>query len=271
MRRRRVVVGLAAEAEAQAERARHGAGPGEAGAGRSGGDRVQAASLETRRNGDPAPRAGSGVVRQGICPCGLPASSRCTGGCDRPACGEHLLNRASRLSAPGPYRSEREHTAYLRAFWASAAPLCTWCREAAGAAALDALPPVAPLPGGVLERLTVLLRHPHDYPGDAWEQTVRQHGGPAAVVRLAAPCLLQRRPAKEFEGRNKGDFLTGVSVGGAGAQTTYELLDAGGAVWTVRPLGAGVRRKRRAWVWDRASEERVGQLLPRILELAALR
>lgn len=215
-----------------------------------------------------ARRAGSAVARHAMCPCGLPAGLACTG-CGRPICGEHLLNKSSRLAWPGPYQSEREHTAYLRAFWADPAPLCTWCREAAGVAALAALPPVPPLPGGVIERLTVLLRHPHDYPGDVWEQTVQRHGGPDAVIRLLAARLPARKPAREFAGRRKGDVLAGVSIGGPGTQEAYEVVDAAGTVWTVRPLGPGVMRKRRAWVWERAPEARVAQLLPRILELAA--
>lgn len=186
-------------------------------------------------------------------------------------CGEHLLNRSSRLGWTGPYRSEREHTAYLRAFWADAAALCAWCREAAGSAALAALPPVAPLPSGVLERLTYLLLHPHDYPREVWDETVRRHGGPAGVLSLVAPRVAERRPAQEFDGRKKGDLLAGVSVGGcSGTQATREVLDRAGGVWTVRPLGTGVMRKRRAWAWEPVAQERVAQLLPRILEMAAL-
>lgn len=260
-RRKRVVAGLAAEASAQAEARRNGhvgaAGP----------------TVPARRNGVPAPvsTAGKAMLFRGTCPCGLPASTRCVAGCGRPMCGEHLLNRSSRLGWTGPYRSEREHTAYLRAFWANAAALCAWCREAAGTTALAALLPVAPLPSGVLERLTFLLRHPHDYPREAWDETVRQHGGSAAVLRLAAPRVAERKSGQEFDGRRKGELLAGVSVGGcSGTQTTYEVLDRAGGVWTVRPLGSGIMRKRRAWAWEPVAEERVAQLLPRILEMAAL-
>ena len=205
----------------------------------------------------------------GTCPCGLAASTRCVSGCGRPICGEHLLNRASRLAWPGPYRSEREHTAYLRGFWASGAALCAWCREGAGAAALAALAPVAALPGGVLERLAVLLRHPHDYAGDEWERTVIQHGGPASVLHLVAPQLCRRKPMQEFGGRRKGEVLVGISVGSPGTQGIHEVMDDVGAVWSVRPLGTGVMRKRRAWSWERAPDDRVAQLLPRIVDLAA--
>ncbi|MGI8684221.1 MAG: hypothetical protein ACR2MO_03850 [Acidimicrobiales bacterium] len=258
-RRRRAVFGLAAEAAAQAE-ARQGGRPGTAGS-----------SRQPARVGSPASRAGAPVVRHGTCPCGLPASTACVAGCGRPVCGEHLLNRASRLGWSDPYRSEREHTAYLRAFWANAAPLCSWCREASATAALAAMAPVAPLPVGALECLAFLLRHPHDYPRDAWDQTVRQHGGQAAVLRLLAPRVCDRKLSQEFEGRKKGDFLAGVSVGGcSGRQTTYEVLDRSGAVWTVRPLESVLVRKRRAWAWEATAGERVAQLLPRIVELAAI-
>lgn len=247
-----MVVGLAAEAAAQAEQRRGGG------------------AVAKARHDLPAKRAGSAVVRFGTCPCGLPASTRCTSGCGRPMCGEHLLNRASRLGWNGPHQSEREHTAYLRGFWANSAPLCSWCREAEGMAALARLEPVAALPDGVLERLAVLLKHPHDYPRDAWEQTVRRHGGPEAVLRLLAPRVSERKSAQEFEGRRKGEYLTGVSVGGCyGTQATYEVMDPAGGVWTVRLLGNGVIRKRRAWSWERTPEDRVAQLLPRILELAS--
>lgn len=254
-RRRRVVVGLAAEAAAQAEQA------GRIGTG-------GAAGPTAGRAGVPARRAGQSIVCQGTCPCGLPASTTCAGGCRRPVCGTHLLHRASRLGWPGPYRSEREHTAYLRGFWADAAPLCAWCREAAGTTALAALPPVAPLPAGAVDRLAWLLRHPHDYPADAWEQTVRQNGGSAAVLRLLAPTVARRKVAQEFEGRRSGEFLAGVSIGGCtGAEAAYEVLDTSGSVWTVRSISAGVVRKRRVWSWERAGEERVAQLLPRVVEL----
>lgn len=264
-RRRRVVVGLAAEAQARADRARGGVVPVDAGRSRASN---APALLAPGRSGRPVPAPGSAAVRRGTCPCGLPASTSCVDGCGLPTCGTHLLNRASRLAWPGPYQSEREHTAYLRAFWANAAPLCSWCRETAGVAALAALPPVAPLPRGVLERLTVLLRHPHDYPGDAWEQTVQQQGGPSSVLRQLAPRLSQRKPAQEWEGRKNGEVLTGVSVGTPGAEGGYEVMDAGGTVWKVRPLGSGMMRKRRAWAWERVPDDRVARLLPRILDLA---
>ena len=257
-RRRRVVVGLAAEAAAQAAQAEQA---GRGGARGTAGPTAGRASV-------PARRAGQSIVYQGTCPCGLPASTTCAGGCRRPVCGTHLLQRASRLGWPGPYRSEREHTAYLRGFWADAAPLCAWCREAAGTTALAALPPVAPLPAGAVDRLAWLLRHPHDYPADAWEQTVRQNGGSAAVLRLLAPTVARRKVAQEFEGRRSGEFLAGVSIGGcAGAEAAYEVLDRSGSVWKVRSVSAGVVRKRRVWSWERACEERVAQLLPRVVEL----
>ena len=257
-RRRRVVVGLAAEAAAQAEQAGRGGARGVAGP-------------TAGHAGVPARRAGQSVVYQGTCPCGLPASTTCAGGCRRPVCGTHLLQRASRLGWPGPYRSEREHTAYLRGFWADAAPLCAWCREAAGATALATLPPVAPLPAGAVDRLAWLLRYPHDYPADAWEQTVRQNGGSAAVLRLLAPTVARRKVAQEFEGRRSGEFLAGVSIGGcSGAEAAYEVLDRSGSVWTVRSVSAGMVRKRRVWSWERACEERVAQLLPRVVELAGV-
>lgn len=254
-RRRRMVVGLAAEAAAQAEQAGRGRDPAPE-------------SRDVATTNLPARRAGSAVVRQGTCPCGLPAVTSCTGGCGRSVCGSHLLNRASRLGWPGPYRSEREHTAYLRGFWANAAPLCAWCREAAGTSALAALPPAQALPDGALERLRFLLRHPHDYPTDAWEETIRQNGGPTAVMRLLAPEVVARKPAQEFDGRRKGEVLVGVSVGGCDATAAYEVIDRGGAVWTVRSLAAGLMRKRRVWAWERACDERVLQLLPRLVELA---
>jgi len=138
-------------------------------------------------------------------------------------------------------------------------------------AALAAMEPVAPLPGGTLECLSFLLRHPHDYPRDAWEQTVRHHGGQAAVLRLVAPHVCERRSSQEFEGRRKGEFLAGVSVGGCtGAQTTHEVLDRNGSVWTVRLLTGVLVRKRRAWAWKPTDGGRVAQLLPRIVELASI-
>ncbi|HEX2698617.1 MAG TPA: hypothetical protein VHM89_00230 [Acidimicrobiales bacterium] len=251
--------GLAAEAAAQAH-ARNGGGGSAAGAG---------APARRASPGPPAQGAGWAVQHLGTCSCGLPATSTCVAGCGRPTCGEHLLNRSSRLGWNGPYRSEREHTAYLRAFWADAAPLCAWCRESSGTAAVAALPPVAALPGGALECLGFLLHHPHDYPREAWDQTVRQHGGPVAVLRLLAPRVFQRKAAQSFEGRRKGEHLAGVSVGGcSGTQSTYEILDDGGNVWTVRPMVGGVLRKHRAWMWEPVDDDRVIQLLPRIVELA---
>ncbi len=208
---------------------------------------------------------------RGTCPCGLAAGAVCAAGCGRPVCGEHLLNRASRLGWSGPYRSEREHTAYLQAFWANPAPLCSWCREGSASAAVAALTPVAPLPAGALASLALLLRHPHDYPRDAWQQTVLHHGGQAALLRLLAPRVCERKSSQEFEGRRKGEFLVGVSVGGCtGVQTTYEVLERSGGVWTVRPLGGVLVRKRRAWAWEATDSERVALLLPRIVELAAV-
>lgn len=245
-RRRKVVVGLAAEAAAQAERAQR------ASEGDNHGSHGQAVP----------------AVAVGACRCGLPATTSCASGCGSPTCSQHLLNGASRLSWPGPYRSEREHTAYLRAFWASSQPLCTWCREGAGVAALAALLPVAPLPGDLLERLTVLLRYPHDYPGDCWAQTVQEQGGAAAVLRLLGPQLCRRRSPQEFDGRRKGDVLAGVSVGWAGTLGTYEVVDGGGTLWVVRPMSSLLVRNRRVWSWQRAPEERVDELLPRIVELS---
>ncbi len=158
---------------------------------------------------------------------------------------------------------------YLRAFWASRDHLCAWCREAVGTAALAALPAVAPLPDGLSERLTTLIHHPHDYPRDAWDETLRRHGGAAGVVRLLAAGLSSRQGVRQFEGRRRGDLLAGVCVTTPGTSATYELVDRRGAVWTVRAAAGGVVRKRRAWAWERAGEERVAQLLPRILELSA--
>ena len=254
--------GLAAEAEAQAGRLRRGQDPRPpSGTGRN---RLPAVPAQTL----PSRRAGAEVARIGTCPCGLPASSVCVGGCGRPTCGDHLLHQTSRLGWPGPYHSEREHTAYLRGFWAGAAPMCAWCRERSAEAAVAALPAVAPLPADTVERLTELLRHPHDYPGDVWAQTVGQHGGPAGIARLLGPRLTARREAVSFEGR-RGEQLAGVSVGMPGTDGTLQVIDRAGAVWAVRPLVCGVVRKRRAWTWERAPEEGLARLLPRMLELAA--
>ena len=258
-RRRRAVFGLAAEAAAQAEVRRGGhASPG-------------GASVQRAPANPYPPDSHLPVAHRGTCACGLPASAACVGGCGRPVCGEHLLNRSSRLGWVGPYQSEREHTAYLRAFWADAAPRCAWCREASGTAAMAALPPVAPLPGGALECLAFLLRHPHDYPKDTWEQTVRRHGGAAAVLRMLPSRVLERKVPQEFAGRRRGEHLSGVSVGGfSGTQTTYEVLDHTGTLWTVRPLSGAMLRKHRAWAWKPTDDDRVAQLLPRIVEMAAL-
>lgn len=266
-RRRRVVAGLAAEAAAQAEQAQRARDGDQERPNELAGSPMSGAS----RNGGPPARGGTALVAvKGACRCGGPATSTCAAGCARPTCPEHLLAPATRLAWPGPYQSEREHTAYLRAFKSNPSPLCAWCREAAGVEALAALPPVPPLPGDVLQRLTVLLRHPHDYPKDAWHQTVRAHGGAAAVVRLLGPRVVPRRPAQELQGRTRRDVLVGVSVGGSATPGTSELLDHSGVVWTVRPLGKAPLRKHRAWVWERAADERVAQLLPGLLEWAGL-
>ena len=265
-RRRRVVAGLAAEAAAQAEQAQRV----RAGANESP-DHLASVPSGASRNGGPLAPGGTALVAlKGTCRCGGPATSTCAAGCARPTCPEHLLIPATRLAWPGPYQSEREHTAYLRAFRSNPSALCAWCREAAGVAALSALPPVPPLPDDVLQRLAVLLRHPHDYPKEAWRQSVQAHGGAAAVVRLLGPRVVPRRPAQEFQGRTRRDFLVGVSVGGSATPGTSELLDRSGVVWTVRPLGKAPLRKHRAWAWERASDERVAQLLPGLLEWAGL-
>lgn len=268
-RRRRVVAGLAAEAAAQAEQAQRA----RAGDQKSLGHPVAFSPSGAGGNGGPTAPGGAALVAlRGTCQCGSPATSTCAAGCGRPTCPEHLLTPATLLAWPGPYQSEREHTAYLRAFKSNPSALCAWCREAAGVAALATLPPVPPLPDDVLQRLTVLARHPHDYPKDAWHQTVQAHGGAAAVVRLLGPRVVPRRPAQEFQGRTRRDFLLGVSVGGSATLGTseLELLDRAGVVWTVRPLGKAPLRKHRAWAWERASDERVAQLLPGLLEWAGL-
>lgn len=236
---------------------------------RGGAGPAAAASSNGHQPRRPDVDGGAGpTVAVGRCRCGLPAGTACTGGCGRPTCGEHLLNRASRLGWPGPYRSEREHTVYLRAFWADAAPLCTWCREEAGRAAVAALPPVPPLPHDVVERLGVLLRRPHDYPGDAWSTTVRDAGGAAAILRRLTPTLWRRRTAQEFPGRRRGEALVGVAIAPAGTRSVYELVDGAGVAWTVRPLGPGVVRKRRAWAWERTADARLDCLLAGLVELA---
>ena len=183
-------------------------------------------------------------------------------------CGEHLLNRASRLAWPGPYQSEREHTAYLRAFWAGAGPKCSWCREELGRAAIAALPPVPPLPNDVVDRLGLLLRRRHDYPADAWSATVSASGGPAALVRRLAPELFRRKPAQEFAGRRKGDVLVGVAIGPPATNAVYEVVDRAGVAWTVRLLDEGMVRKRRAWAWERTDDARLERLLAGVVEQA---
>ena len=260
-RRRRAVFGAAAEADAQATRRRNGEDIREP-------RRSRRAHLPAPAAPSPARRSGAEVARLGTCRCGSAAYEACVAGCSLPTCAEHLLSRSSRLARPGPYQSEREHTAYLRGFRASAAPMCAWCRERAAEAAVAALPPVAPLPADTVQRLAVLVRHPHDYPNDAWGETLRRHGGPAGVARLLAPRVLACRPAVSFEGR-RGEVLAGVSLGSAGANGTLQVVDRAGSVWAVQPLVTGLVRKRRAWSWERAPEEGVARLLPRLLELAA--
>ena len=158
---------------------------------------------------------------------------------------------------------------YLRAFWHDAEPRCTWCRDDAGRAAVASLPTVPALPEDPVERLAVLLRHPHDYPGDAWPTAVRACGGAAAVVRRLAPSLRERKPTQEFPGRRKGEVLVGVAIAPAGAQRVYEIVDGAGVAWTVRPLGSGLLRKRRAWTWERADDPRLESLLAGVVEHAA--
>lgn len=254
-RRRRVVAGLAAEAAAQVQRRSDGLDPREPPRRPAGGRPVPAAPVD----------AGPVV---GTCGCGLPARARCADGCGRPVCGHHLLNGGSRLAAGVDQRSERERTAYVRAFSGGPSPRCTWCREAAGDAAVAALGPTAPLPADVLERLRALLARPHDHPRDAWDSTVRRHGGPAAVARLLAPRVARSGSVVEFGGR-RGEVLAGVSVGRSDGRSGCEVLDPHGSVWSVRVLGAGLVRRRPAWVWAPVPEERLAELLPRIVELAA--
>lgn len=213
----------------------------------------------------PAVRPPAGPSR---CRCGRSANATCAGGCGGPTCGEHLLSGSSHLAAPGPYESEREHTAYLRAYWAFAGPQCAWCREDAGRSAVALLPPVAPLPSEVLARLSLLLDHPHDYPSGEWDRTVRQHGGPARLLRLLAPRLWQLKEPQRFEGRRRGEVLVGVTVGVPGVAGTCDVVDADGGVWTARLLPESGRRRWRAWDWEPASAERVGRLLPHIVATA---
>lgn len=182
-------------------------------------------------------------------------------------CGEHLLHRSSRLASPGPYRSEREHTAYLRGFWANGEPLCAWCRELAGTAAVATLAPVPPLPADVGARLAVLLRQPHDHPADAWAETVRAHGGPARVATLLAPRVVARHRAQVFEGRRRSLVLIGVALTLPRRESGCEVVDGSGVVWSVRPASPGLSR-RRAWSWEPAAAARVAALLPTLVDLA---
>lgn len=259
-RRRRAVFGAAAEAESQATRRRNGQDIREP-------PRPPRSRLPAPAGPPPARRPGT-EVRVGTCRCGSAAYEACVAGCGRPTCGGHLMSRSSRLARPGPYRSEREHTAYVQGFRAGAGELCAWCREAAAEAAVAALPPVAPLPTDTVQRLAVLVRRPHDYPDGAWAETLRRHGGPAGVARLLAPRLLASRPSVSFEGR-RGEVLAGVSVGSFTGDGTLQVVDRAGSVWAVQPLVTGVVRKRRAWAWAPAPEAGVARLLPRLLELAA--
>lgn len=191
----------------------------------------------------------------------------CAGGCGRQTCVEHPAHRASLLGSPGQHRSERERTAFLGGFWAKDVPLCPSCREVAGIAAVAALPPVAPLPQDAVERLLVLLGQSYEYPLDAWDRTVREHGGAAAVVRLAAPRLFSCRTQQRFKGRRAGDVLAGVLVACSRTEVKHHLIDHDGEVWTVRPISAGVVRKRRSWAWERKPHDEIVLLLPRILEM----
>lgn len=259
VRRRRIVVGLAAEAAEQAERRRNGMD-------------VRGPPLPARRRRAPAAPAGhhSGAGSEGVigtCPCGLPARALCGAGCGRPTCEEHFGSGQSRLSAGAGQRSEREHTAYLRAFSAGATPRCAWCRAQAGEAAVAALRPAPALPADVVERLRELLRHPHDHPREAWDTTVRDHGGAAVVVRLLGPRLSGGQLNAEFRGRRRHELLAGVAITRAGWRGACEVVDGAGSVWSVRPV-EGVGRRRRAWTWEPVSETRVAMLLPRIVELA---
>ena len=259
-RRRRAVFGAAAEAEAQATRRQSGQDIREPAPPRR-------SRLPAPAGPAPARRPGA-EVRLGTCRCGSSAYEACEAGCGRPTCAGHLLSRSSRLARPGPYRSEREHTAYLQGYRASATPMCAWCRETAAEATVAALPPVAPLPADAVQRLTLLVRHPHDYPNDAWAETLRRHGGAAGVARLLAPRVLANRPSVSFEGR-RGEVLAGVSVGSFNARGTLQVVDRAGSVWAVQPLVSGLVRKRRAWSWEPAPEEGVARLLPRLLEIAS--
>ena len=258
VRRRRLVVGLAAEAAAQAERRRGGLDPREPPRGPN--RPTRAPTVPAGGGGaDPGP-----VV--GTCRCGHPAHARCAGACGRPTCGEHLRTRSTREASGGSTWSERQHTAYVFASSAGGATRCVWCREAAADAAVAALAPSTALPADVVARLGTLLRRPHEHPRGAWDSTVRAHGGPLAVARLLGPRLSQRRPAMEFDGRRRGEVLAGVSVFRDGRRRC-EVVDATGLVWAVRAVDAGVVRRRQAWAWAPVPEERVAQLLPRLVEL----
>jgi hypothetical protein len=208
--------------------------------------------------------AGDGLGR---CTCGRPAEASCTAGCGRDVCGEHLLHRSSRLASPGPYRSEREHTAYLRGFWANGEPLCAWCRELAGTAAVATLAPVPPLPSDVAARLAVLRRHPHDYPADAWPDAIRRQGGPAQVAAVLAARLMARHRVQTFEGRRRGQALTGVPLGVPRRDIGFEVVDSSGTVWLVRAQSPGLS-KRRVWSWEPAAGHRVEAVLPALVDLA---
>ncbi|MGH9164506.1 MAG: hypothetical protein ACRDZW_03195, partial [Acidimicrobiales bacterium] len=71
----------------------------------------------------------------------------------------------------------------------------------------------------------------------------------------------------DFAGRKRGQVLTGVAVGRNGTHPSFEVVDAAGAVWTVRPFISRVTSRRQGWTWEPTEEERVVQLLPRLLEL----
>ena len=158
---------------------------------------------------------------------------------------------------------------YLRAFSAGSTPRCAWCRTRAAEAAVAMLVPAATLPSDVVERLRLLLRHPHDHPRGAWEATVRDYGGAAAVARLLGPRLCQRLATAEFEGRRKGEVLVGVAISRSGGRSACEVVDGAGSVWSVRAVDTGVVRRRQAWMWAAVPEERVARMLARIVELAA--
>ncbi|MGH9283678.1 MAG: hypothetical protein ACRD0S_12175, partial [Acidimicrobiales bacterium] len=165
------------------------------------------------------------------------------------------------------YRSEREHTAYLRGFWANGQPLCAWCRELAGTAAVATLPPVPPLAGDVVARLTTLLHRPHDYPPETWADTIRSHGGPARVAAVLAPRLLSRHRAQTFEGRRRGQSLSGVALGLPRRDAACDVVDRAGTVWSVRALSPGFSR-RRAWAWEPVPADRVAALLATMVDRA---